>query len=502
MTNSPTGRTIQHAARLVGGTICGSLSEAQQPLTALVCHTSDVVPGALFIAIAGAATDGHRFVDDAFARGAIGAVVEDSAVLEGRPGVVVASTREAVSILADAWYDHPSRELHLIGVTGTNGKSSVAWWLSHLLSSFELPAFCLGTLGVAGEGWRNEGALTTPDAISLHRMLREAVDRDFAAGVMEVSSHALHQARVNAVQFDVAVFTNLSHDHLDYHGTLEDYFACKKYLFELLSRSDSSIQAIVTNSDNPHGQEIFEEYAGVIQGECITYGLGPGSMLRATAVEHTPGGTSCSITFQGEAYPVNLPILGEHNIENVLAVVGSALALGWPLNQIVEGLPRLPQVPGRLEQIAVGEIKAYVDYAHTPDALARALRAVRIGTVGRVFVVFGCGGDRDRAKRPIMGEVAREGADVVVITSDNPRTESPNEIIAEILGGGIHPDHTEPDRREAIRWALSHARPGDSVLIAGKGHEDYQILGREKIHFSDQKVVRDWASEYRSVQEG
>lgn len=502
MTTPPSGRTLEHAARLVRGTVCGPAAEARQPLEALACHTSEVVPGALFIAIAGAATDGHRFVDDAFARGAIGAVVEDPAVLEGRPGIIVASTRESVSILADAWFDHPSRELNLIGVTGTNGKSSVAWWLSHLLSSLELPAFCLGTLGVAGKGWRTDGSLTTPDAISLHRTLREAVDRDFAAGVMEVSSHALHQSRVNAVQFDVAVFTNLSHDHLDYHGSLEDYFACKKYLFELLSRSDSSIQAIVTNSDNPYGREIAQEYAGVIQGECLTYGLAPGAMVRATAVEHIHGGTSCSITFQGETHAVRLPVLGEHNIENVLAVVGGALACGWPLAQIVEALPNLPQVPGRLEQIAVGEVMAYVDYAHTPDALARALRAVRVGTAGRVFVVFGCGGDRDRTKRPVMGQIAREGADVVVVTSDNPRTEDPQQIIAEILAGGVHPEHTEADRREAIQWALSQALPGDSVLIAGKGHEDYQILGREKIHFSDQEVVREWGREQRAGQEG
>lgn len=502
MTTPSTGRTIEHAAHLVRGTVCGPAAEARRPLDALACHTGEVVPGSLFFAIAGATTDGHSFVDDAFARGAIGAVVEDRAVLEGRPGIVVSSTREAVSILADAWYDHPSRELNLIGVTGTNGKSSVAWWLSHLLSSLELPAFCLGTLGVAGNGWRSEGSLTTPDAISLHRTLREAVDRDFAAGVMEVSSHALHQSRVNAVQFDVAVFTNLSHDHLDYHGSLEEYFACKKYLFELLSRSDSSIQAIVTNSDNPHGREIAAEYAGIIQGECLTYGLAPGAMVRATSVEHIPGGTSCSITFQGETHPVRLPVLGEHNIENVLAVVGGALACGWPLGQIVEALPHLPQVPGRLEQIAVGEVMAYVDYAHTPDALGRALRAVRVGTVGRVFVVFGCGGDRDRMKRPLMGQIAQDGADVVIVTSDNPRTENPLHIIDEILSGGIQPDHTDPDRREAIRWALSHAQPGDSVVIAGKGHEDYQILGREKIHFSDQEVVREWWSEQRSEREG
>lgn len=495
MTNSSPGRTLEHAARLVRGSVCGPLVEARQPIEGLACHTGEVVPGSLFVAIAGVATDGHRFVDDAFVRGARGAVVENEAVLAGRPGIVVSSTRDALSILADAWYDHPSRELHLIGVTGTNGKSSVAWWLSHLLSSLELPSFCLGTLGVAGQGWRSEGALTTPDAISLHKTLREAVDRDFAAGVMEVSSHALHQARVNAVQFDVAVFTNLSHDHLDYHESLEEYFTCKKYLFELLSRSDSSIQAVVTNADNPYGREIAQEYAGVIQGECLTYGTAPGAMVRATAVEHVPGGTRCLISFQDESYAVRLPLLGDHNVENVLAVVGGALAFGWPLKQIVDALPSLPQVPGRLEQIAVGEIMAYVDYAHTPDALARVLRAVRVGTVGRVLVVFGCGGDRDRTKRPVMGRIAREGADVVVVTSDNPRTEDPYGIIAEIHTGGCDADYTDPDRRNAIRWALSYARPGDSVVIAGKGHEDYQIVGCEKRHFSDQEVVREWGNE-------
>jgi len=489
------GRTIEYAACLVEGRASGAVEELSRPIAGLACHTHEVSEGVLFIAIAGAHADGHDFVDEAFSRGAIGAVVEDKSVLQGRPGIVVSSTRSAISILADAWFDQPSRELHLVGVTGTNGKSSVAWWLSSLLSSLELESFCLGTLGVRGRGWSLEGALTTPDAISLHRTLREGVDRDFAASVMEVSSHALHQSRVDGVQFDVAIFTNLTHDHLDYHGSLDEYFSCKKYLFELLARGDSSVQAIVTNGDTPYGREIAQEYGGTIQGECITYGFSPSAMLRALALEHRSGGTRCAITFQGEEVPVTVPFLGEHNIENLLAVVGGALAFGWPLKHIVEKLPHLPQVPGRIEQISAGDINAYVDYAHTPDALERALRAMRLGTEGRVIVVFGCGGDRDSSKRPIMGQIAHEGADLVVITSDNPRTEEPDKIIGDILSGCPNPAYCNPDRRAAIRWALDTALPGDTVLIAGKGHEDYQIIGREKLPFSDQDVVREWYEE-------
>lgn len=494
--STPTiGRTIEYAASLVGGRAVGPVEELNRPFDRLACHTAEVGEGVLFVAIPGAHADGHDFVDEAFSRGAVGAVVEDRAILEGRPGIVVSSTRRALSILADALYDQPSRELHLVGVTGTNGKSSVAWWLSHLLTSLELESFCLGTLGVRGRGWSVDGGLTTPDALALHRTLREAVDRDFAAGVMEVSSHALHQSRVHGVQFDVAIFTNLTHDHLDYHGTLEEYFACKKYLFELLASGDSSVQTIVTNGDTLYGREIAEEYGGIIQGECITYGFSPRVSLQAIEIEHRSGETRFAISFQGEVVSVTVPFLGEHNIENVLAVVGGALAFGWPLTTIGEQLPHLPQVPGRLERFSGGEVSAYVDYAHTPDALKRALGAVRLGTEGRVIVVFGCGGDRDRAKRSIMGQIATEWADLVVITSDNPRTEEPGAIIQDILTGCPEPAHCDPDRRAAIRWALDTARAGDAVLIAGKGHEDYQIIGREKFPFSDQEVVREWVRE-------
>ena len=497
MNTTPSGRTIEHAAHIVGGNLCGPLPDLRRQISALTCSSGDVLTDSLFIAIPGVAIDGHQFVDDAFAQGAIGAVVEREEVLQGRPGIVVPSTREAASILADAWYDQPSRELHLVGVTGTNGKSSVAWWLSHLLSSLELPTFCLGTLGVhgvkgRGQEWCAEASLTTPDPLSLHKTLREAVDREYAAGVMEVSSHALHQCRVSSIQFDIAIFTNLTHDHLDYHGTLDRYFSSKKKLFELLAESDSSIQTIVTNADNSHGREIAREFAGLIQGECITYGVTPGAMLRATDINHIPGATRFVITFNDERCPVSVPFLGDHNIENILAVVGGALALGWPLRRIADLLSLLPQVPGRLEQRAVNGVHVYVDYAHTPDALERALRAIRYGTEGRLFVVFGCGGDRDRQKRPAMGQIAREGSDVVVITSDNPRTENPSTIIGDILAGGVSADHIEVDRRAAIEWALGCATTGDSILIAGKGHEGYQIIGRERQPFSDQKVVEEW----------
>jgi UDP-N-acetylmuramoyl-L-alanyl-D-glutamate--2,6-diaminopimelate ligase len=308
---------------------------------------------------------------------------------------------------------------------------------------------------------------------------------------MEVSSHALHQERVRDIQFDVGIFTNLSRDHLDYHGSMEAYFTCKKYLFEILASGDSIVKAMVSNADTPEGRLLLEEYGPQMLGEAIGFGQGHSARLRGSDFQGQPGVSSFRLSFGGESHSVSVPFLGVHNMENLMAVVGAGLAFGWPLRELVARLPNLPQVPGRLEQIAGRGITSYVDYAHSPDALLRVLTTLRESTSGRLIAVFGCGGDRDKGKRPLMRMAAEAHADLLVVTSDNPRSEDPESIIADIMEGSTRPALRIVDRRTAIARAVEEARPGDVILVAGKGHEDYQIIGDQKIHFSDQELLRD-----------
>ncbi|MBX7145273.1 MAG: UDP-N-acetylmuramoyl-L-alanyl-D-glutamate--2,6-diaminopimelate ligase [Oligoflexia bacterium] len=449
-----------------------------------------VQPGGVFVAVRGAKGDGHEFVALAQKRGAALCIVESADVLGNGPGILVPDSRRALSSLAALRAGYPSRELAAIAVTGTNGKTTIHWLLWHCLSQLGLSPIRIGTLGVEAPGViSRSGEMTTPDALQINTDLRSAVAGGCRACVMEASSHALDQHRIDDIAFDVGIFTNLTRDHLDYHSDMESYFRAKRRLFELLLDSPKPTTAAVINIDDDWGARLLREFetSGL---RLLSYGESSSADLRVIAFTHSVTGSQLVIENQGKQYQLKTGFIGRHNAYNLAAVFGALIALGVDHGAALKAISACPQVPGRLEAVGTDELGVYVDYAHTPDALANVLRALRSIVQGRLWVVFGCGGDRDKGKRPVMGRIAAELADCVVVTSDNPRTEDPNAIIQDILASGISPAIALSDRREAIHKTLRQAQSGDVVLIAGKGHEDYQVLGTQKVHFSDQEEAR------------
>lgn len=482
--------TLAEAAAACSGSIYGA--SAAVSIVALSSQAEEVSPGALFVAIRGFKVDGHSFVDRAFERGAVGCVVEDPAALRGRPGIVVESSRRALSALAAAMHGEPSAALNVVGITGTNGKTTTNWIVYHVLNRLAGGCLRIGTLGSELLGReRLDGNLTSPDALTHQALMAKAVSAGAASCVMEVSSHALDQARVEDVQFDVGVFTNLTRDHLDYHQTFEHYFAAKKHLFELLAGGKKESKVAVVNRDDAHAGALLA-FAQEVGLRDSSFGFSGESAFRISEVTEINAGMEFRLYSreQGCSWKVQAPFIGLHNAENLAAAFAACVAMGLDPLAVVEALRDVPQVPGRLERVGSGEKRIFVDYAHTPDALERAINTVRASTTGALWVVFGCGGDRDRGKRSLMGKVAAQLADYVVITSDNPRTEEPLAIISDILGSGIKPAIVEADREAAIVRGIKEAGPRDTVLIAGKGHEDYQIIGSEKFPFSDQEIAR------------
>jgi UDP-N-acetylmuramoyl-L-alanyl-D-glutamate--2,6-diaminopimelate ligase len=483
---------LSDLACLLNGELVGGPSK-DLLCVSLTASSVEVCTGALFVAVRGTAVDGHSFIHEAFARGAVAAVVEDASLLAGRPGIVVSDSRRALSRLAAIFYGEPSKNLTCIGITGTNGKTTTNWIVYHVLNLIGEGCQRIGTLGSEVMGRNTKaGSLTSPDSISIQRLLHEARHEGANNSVMETSSHALDQARVDDVYFDVGVFSNLTRDHLDYHGTMERYFEAKRRLFELLAKSPKANKGAVVNVDDEYGRRIVADLPA-LGVRSWSFGSAVDAVLRIVSIEETAEGMNISLDDSQSAEPVTIraPFIGRHNAENIVCAYGACRALGYEPAVIVAALAGVPQVPGRLERVGTAGPRVFVDYAHTPDALMRALQAVRPTTAGELWVVFGCGGDRDRGKRPEMATVASEYADQVVITSDNPRTESPQAIINEIMVGASSPRIVEVDRREAIRQAISLANSDDTILIAGKGHEDYQIIGTEKIHFSDQAVAAE-----------
>jgi UDP-N-acetylmuramoyl-L-alanyl-D-glutamate--2,6-diaminopimelate ligase len=453
------------------------------PLTGVADDSRAVVTGNLFCAWSGTAADGHAFAPAAVAAGAAALLVERPLAGVGVPQLVVRNGRRAAAVAAAAAAGDPQRRLRVVGVTGTNGKTTSVWILRHMLSQ-QGPTASLGTLGtILADGRTLPGseALTTPGPVQLARTLRLLVDSGTTGVAMEVSSHALDQGRVHVLRFDAAVFTNLSRDHLDYHGSMEAYAAAKRSLVGLLAEDGCA----VINAD----QQVWAGLAGQAP-RSLTFGLSAGAQVRATEVTMNAGGVSFRLeTPQGSA-DAHLPLPGSFNVQNALGAAATCLALGGNLRDTVAAMASVPQVPGRLERIAASPCAVVRDYAHTPDALERVLVALRPLTTGRIITVFGAGGDRDRGKRPLMGAVAQRLSDVAIVTSDNPRTEDPDRIIDDVVAG------MEPgafvritDRREAIAEALRQAEPEDIVLLAGKGHETYQIIGTEKQSFDERAVV-------------
>jgi len=444
-----------------------------------------VRPGDLYCAIRGYVHDGHRFLKDAAEAGAVAALVEIPEASLDLPQFQVADSRRAAAIAAQVVLGDPSAGLRLIGVTGTNGKTTTVHVIRHVLSR---SGACgsLGTLGsITASGTRIASDLTTPGPVEFARRLADLKDGGVECVVAEVSSHALAQARVDGVTFDVGVFTNLSRDHLDYHAGFDEYRNTKLRLVDLVRLGGT----LVVNADEP-------AWSGIGEGKrVVRFGLEGMGEYRARKVELRATGSNWILSSPQGEVAVELPLLGEFNVSNALAAAAVAGESGMDLRAIAEALASTPPVLGRLEVLSQ-EPLVLRDYAHTPDALRRALLALRPLVRGRLICVFGCGGDRDRGKRPQMGRAAAEGADLVIVTSDNPRTEQPEAIIAEILPGleGVEFEQ-DVNRRRAIARALELAEPGDAILLAGKGHEDYQIVGTERRSFDEAVVVRELLAE-------
>jgi UDP-N-acetylmuramoyl-L-alanyl-D-glutamate--2,6-diaminopimelate ligase len=441
-----------------------------------------VTPGMLYVAVRGSQVDGHRYIADAVRRGAAAIVVEQPQNA-GVPELVVRDGRRAALALAAAWYDYPGRRLTLLGITGTNGKTTTTGLLKHLFNERE-SAGSIGTLGAFdGKGEpivSTAGSLTTPGPVDLQATLAELVTRGTTHVAMEASSHSLDQGRLDGLVFAAGVFTNLTRDHLDYHGTMEAYLAAKLKLSALLGSNGLE----VVNIDDDAW------LAMPPRSPRVTFGLNPAADVRASAIVLDSSGSRFEISGRFGIAEAALPLLGDFNVANALAAAACALGLGRALDDVVTRLAAVPQVPGRMERIS--EIPSVVlrDYAHTPDALERALATLKPLTRGRLIVVFGCGGDRDRGKRAIMGRIAAEGADLAVVTSDNPRTEDPDAIVDDVEQGmGGVPHRRITDRLAAIHAALEEAKPGDTLLLAGKGHETYQVIGTEKVPFDERDIV-------------
>ena len=459
-------------------------------ITGLTADARRLEPGMLFCAIRGAVLDGHDFVADAAARGAVAALVElrQSVAI---PQILVRNGRRAAAVAAETWYGRPAAGLQLIGVTGTNGKTTSVLLARHVLSAL-WPMGAVGTLGCvdpAGAAVASEaGNLTTPGPIDLQATLAALVERGTQGVAMEVSSHSLDQGRVEGLRFRAAIFTNLTRDHLDYHETFEAYFVAKAKLVSYLA--DDGIAVI--NADDGAWAKLPQVRRR------ITFGERAGGDVSAKDVQVSASGARFTLVTPAGSYPVALPLLGRFNVANALGVAACAVGLGMPARTVAERLSTAPQVPGRMERIAVDPCVVLRDYAHTPDALERALETVREVTPpgGRVIVVFGAGGDRDRGKRAPMGEIAVRLADIAIATSDNPRTEDPERILDDVeagMSGRLH--YRVTDRRAAIGQALELARQGDTIVLAGKGHETYQVVGTTKEPFDEREIVRGLGGE-------
>jgi UDP-N-acetylmuramoyl-L-alanyl-D-glutamate--2,6-diaminopimelate ligase len=440
--------------------------------------------GDLFIAVRGWNSDGHDFLEAAAGRGASVAIVEDQA-RTSLPALIVREGRRAAAIAAATAYGNPARNLTLLGVTGTNGKTTTTSIMRHLFDDGSGSSASIGTLGVLagseGDVLPGGSGLTTPGPVELQRVLRELVDREVKTVAMEVSSHSLDQRRVDGLEFDVAVFTNLTRDHLDYHRTMDAYLKAKIRLLEYLKRDGTA----VVNADAPEWSALEPP------SRRLTFATRAAADIRASAVRYTSQGSEWKLVTPGGSADVTLRLIGEVNVENSLAAAAAAFALGQSPDSIAGRLASVPQVAGRLEIISTRPT-VLRDYAHTPDALERSLKTARAFTRGKLIVVFGCGGDRDKGKRPLMGEIAERGADCAIVTSDNPRTEDPDAIIDDIEAGMRGSTHERvTDRLAAIQRAIDLADDDDIVLLAGKGHETYQIRGTTSYPFDEKEIVRE-----------
>ena len=472
-------------------------------ITSLACDSRQAGPGALFAAIRGTTADGHRFVGAAARSGSPVCLVQepvDADVCQ----LVVDDSRRALAELAAEFYGRPSEKMVMVGLTGTNGKTTVCHMVRAVMAQ-RWATGMMGTVEISHPGGRRPADMTTPDPITLQAFLAEMHSAGAEAVAMEISSHALDQHRADFCHLDVGVFTNLSRDHLDYHGDMEDYFRAKRLLFNRLlpeARQAGKEPKAVICVDTDRGRDLADEARGLGLAT-ITYGIESDAEVTAEQIDISVHGIGLEVVHPGGRILLHSAMVGRFNLQNLVGAAAVGLALGMEPGEIKRGLGGMPGVPGRLERVLgpQGRPAVFVDYAHTPDAVAGALEVLRPLTAGRLICVFGAGGDRDKGKRPLMGLASGKAADLSVLTSDNPRTEDPLEIIAMVEEGltqsgarrtgdpaAAGPAYiVEPDRAGAIAMAIAAAGPGDTILIAGKGHEDYQIIGREKRHFDDRE---------------
>ncbi|MEO6053293.1 MAG: UDP-N-acetylmuramoyl-L-alanyl-D-glutamate--2,6-diaminopimelate ligase [Chthoniobacterales bacterium] len=467
----------------------GSSEQDDREITALCLDSRKAIPGCLFFAIHGLKADGAHYAKDAAHQGAV-AVITDTDIDLDIPVIRVADVRVAMAQIASVFYGDPSQALRVFGITGTNGKTTSAFILKHICESSNMPCGLIGTVQYVIGNSILAAPRTTPESIELQELIASMRDYGCRAVSMEVSSHALVQHRVDGIEFDSAIFTNLTQDHLDYHQTMERYFEAKVQLFEQLCLQKNKPAKAIINADDRYGQLLINRYGGRLP--IITFGQGVLADFRAGNIRATPTGTTFQLEAKQKIFLVKLPLIGSFNVYNALGALAAATASGIDIHGAVHAMEKIPQVPGRLERVATSRaFQVYVDYAHTPDALESALKTLRLMSPRKIITVFGCGGDRDRGKRPLMGQAAEKNSDWCVVTSDNPRTEDPEQILKEILTGMPGKNHeTVIDRKEAIRRAVDLAARGDIVLIAGKGHETYQEINGRTIPFNDVAIAR------------
>ncbi len=456
-------------------------------ITGISANSKTIAPGNIFVAKKGLSDDGSQYINEAISSGAIAIVTDlyDPFLPSHITQIIAPKVIEVEAKLAASYYHFPSKHLFLTGVTGTNGKTTTTFLIRHLLSTMHHPCGMIGTIEWVLGRKIQPAVQTTPDVITTHRLLREMLNGGCLACTMEVSSHGLHQGRVEGLDYDVAVFTNLTRDHLDYHKSMEEYGAAKARLFASLHPSSVAL----FNVDS----EAWTMMSQNCKARKMTYAIDHPADLRAEDIHLSDKGTQFTLVYQSVKTPITTPLIGKFNVYNVLAAMGAALAGGLQLDAIKERLTSFPQVPGRLQRIENPKgLSIFVDYAHTGDALENVLRTLRELIQGRLVVLFGCGGDRDHGRRQEMGKVARQLADYSIITSDNPRSEDPQSIISDILSVYTDPKQTlvEPDRKTAIEKGIALIQPGDILLIAGKGHERYQIIGAIQHPFDDCEVAR------------
>lgn len=467
-----------------------------------VCASSKLVaPGNLFIAKKGRMHDGHHYISEAIAAGAA-VILTDiyDPTLKNIVQLLHPNAAQVEGLIAAQYHQNPSHELFMVGITGTNGKTTTSMCVKHLLDSLGMPSGLIGTIEYIIGSYRYEGQRTTPDVCSNHKLLREMVRQGCRAAVMEVTSHALHQNRVDNIAFDVAIFTNLTPEHLDYHQTMEEYAKAKNLLFRSLSKqsqksSISSPPIAIVNADSAWHKEMT---AGC-PARILTYSIDKPSDLQATDIRFNAEGTQFRLCYGGLTVDFHSPMAGRFNVYNCLSALAVGIARGYSLVDLQPHLATFPRVSGRLERIPNTKgLHIYVDYAHTEEALRSVLLCLKEVAKGRLICVFGCGGDRDKHKRPRMASVSEQIADITIVTSDNPRSETPESICNEIAGGFRHPNrhHIELDRKRAIAHAIQLAQPDDILLIAGKGHETRQVFAHQTIDFDDRLVAADLCHQF------